>query len=180
MMNENGKIYTRTGDQGMTGLWDGTRIAKDSLLMEVFGTLDELSATLTLVLTTSLHAETEPILSEIQQTLGQIFIEFGGQSPQISEFSREAVQVAEQKIDELNQRLSPVNHFIQPARNQAAAFLNLARAICRRAERRLWDWRRQTEFNPQILVYFNRLSDLLFTLMRWESETPVDSGRAQH
>lgn len=178
-MNENAKIYTRTGDQGMTSLWDGTRIAKDSWLMEVFGALDELSAALTLVLTTSRCAETETILTEIQQTLSQVFIEFGDRTSPHSEFSPEAVPRVEAKIDALSQGLAPVNQFIQPAQKPAAAFLNLARTICRRTERRLWAWRRQTEFNPQILIYFNRLSDLLFVLMRWESETPVHDDRTQ-
>lgn len=165
------KIYTRTGDKGDTGLGDGKRVRKYDLRVDAFGTVDEVNATIGLV---RLHTkgETDAALGRIQNDLFDLGAdlctpETAGEKP------GEALRIAdvqvdrlEREIDVLNARLSPLNSFILPGGSQEAAFLHLARTVCRRAERLMVELGDAETVNPAALRYINRLSDYLFVLGR--------------
>lgn len=158
------KIYTRTGDQGSTGLGDGSRTSKDSQRVETFGEVDELNSHLGVVLNFDLPEELVKILTAIQHDLfdlgGELCIP-GHKTLQASHVSR-----LEQQLDHLNERLAALKEFILPGGSPAAAACHVARTVCRRAERRLVSLARQEEISPISLQYLNRLSDLLFVLAR--------------
>jgi cob(I)alamin adenosyltransferase len=171
-------VYTRTGDEGTTGLFGGTRVDKDSLRVEAYGTIDELNALLGVIKTTAVHDRIAVLLSQWQDRFHDINAEIAsdaqGRALLKRTVSAQDVRQLEQRIDEFDAELAPLDHFIVPAVKPAAAFLNQARTVCRRAERRLWALHRQEPLNPSLIMFFNRLSDLLFTLMRWEGRTEED------
>jgi cob(I)alamin adenosyltransferase len=158
------KIYTRTGDDGTTGLGDGARVAKDSLRVEAFGTVDELNSAVGLVLTHELPISVRDTLVAIQHEL----FDLGGELciPGRSVITDAHVSRLEQTLDTLNVTLAPLREFILPGGAPAAAACHLARAICRRAERRTVTLRGAEAINPESLRYLNRLSDLLFVIAR--------------
>lgn len=164
MGNRLSKIYTRTGDEGTTGLAGGERIAKDSLRIWVMGEVDELNCTLGMVLATPVSAEISATLSEVQHKL----FDLGGElcMPEYSAISADDVSWLEQELDHYNADLPPLKEFILPGGSAAAAACHLARAVCRRAERRIVTLAREEDINPQARAYLNRLSDLLFVLCR--------------
>ena len=164
MGNRLSKIYTRTGDEGMTGLGDGRRIAKDSLRVRVMGDVDELNCTLGLVLVAPLRDEIRATLSEVQHKL----FDLGGElcMPDYAAISDDDIRWLEQELDHYNAALPSLKEFILPGGGQAAAACHLARAVCRRAERQLVALAREETINPQARMYLNRLSDLLFVLSR--------------
>jgi cob(I)alamin adenosyltransferase len=159
------KIYTRTGDDGTTGLGDGSRVDKDSLRVEAFGTVDELNSQLGVVLGQALPDEVRALLTGIQHDL----FDLGGE---ISVPGRQALDGAyvtrlEQQLDSLNAQLAPPKEFILPGGSAAAAACHLARTVCRRAERRAISLNREADVNPHAIHYLNRLSDLLFVTARY-------------
>lgn len=158
------KIYTRTGDDGTTGLGDGSRIDKDDVRIEALGAVDELNNALGLLLTEPLPADIGTLLLELQQTLFDI----GGELslPGHTLISTGQVKVLEQALDHYNAELAPLKDFILPGGCRAAALGHAARSICRRAERRLVTLARSAAVNEATLRYLNRLSDLLFVLAR--------------
>ena len=158
------KIYTRTGDKGDTGLGSGERIAKDSLRIEAIGQIDELNCTIGMVLAHDIRDEISGCLSEVQHKL----FDLGGElsMPGYEAINAADVITLEQELDAFNAGLPPLKEFILPGGGLAAAACHLARAICRRAERRLVTLARQEDINHQGQVYLNRLSDLLFVLCR--------------
>jgi cob(I)alamin adenosyltransferase len=165
MGNRLSKIYTRTGDEGSTGLGDGSRVAKESLRIEACGTVDETNSAIGMVLAVpALPGAIRQHLTEIQHDL----FDLGGELSIPGHRMLTAAQVArlETTLDEYNEALPPLKEFILPGGGPAAAACHLARAICRRAERRTWSLARQETVAPEALKYLNRLSDLLFVLSR--------------
>ena len=164
MGNRLSKIYTRTGDDGSTGLGDGSRIAKDSLRVEAMGAVDELNSALGVLLCNPLEETLQSALVDIQHTL----FDMGGELciPGASMIGADRVTVLEQQLDALNADLPPLKEFILPGGCSAAAACHLARAICRRSERRVHSLSRAEAVNPDVIKYLNRLSDLLFVMAR--------------
>jgi cob(I)alamin adenosyltransferase len=164
-------IYTRTGDHGETDLLGGVRVPKDSPLLEVCGDLDELNALLGLARCESLPKGAEALLEQIQLRLFDVGAELvavgSGQSP-ATKIGAPEVAAIEQVIDQYEAAMEPVTAFILPVGSRAAATLHFARAVCRRAERNLVSLAktRPRAFAPELLIYVNRLSDLLFVLAR--------------
>ncbi|AKH21454.1 cob(I)yrinic acid a,c-diamide adenosyltransferase [Sedimenticola thiotaurini] len=160
------KIYTRTGDKGTTGLGDGRRVDKDSARIEAIGTIDELNCLIGILITHSPPAEIEQLLTAIQHRL----FDLGGElaMPGHNLMSDQSVTDLEQELDKLNENLPPLQEFILPAGNRLAASCHHARAVCRRAERRLTQLARDENeaVNQTGLKYLNRLSDLLFVIAR--------------
>lgn len=164
MGNRLSKIYTRTGDQGDTGLGDGTRVPKDHGRVEAFGTVDELNSVLGLLLTHELPEPVRACLVEVQHRL----FDLGGELsiPGHVMLEEASVTELEQILDGFNAALPPLKEFILPGGTAAAATCHLARAVCRRAERRLVSLLREEEVNPVAVRYLNRLADLLFVMAR--------------
>lgn len=159
------KIYTRTGDQGSTGLGDGSRVDKDSIRVEAYGTTDELNSALGLVLAEdNVPDELALWLEEIQHDLFDLGAELC--VPGHSVLDESFIQRLEQHIDAMNEDLPMLKEFILPAGNRAAASCHLARTICRRAERRVMTLSKQESINLWGLKYLNRLSDFLFVAAR--------------
>jgi cob(I)alamin adenosyltransferase len=158
------KIYTRTGDAGTTGLGDGSRTDKDSPRVEAFGTVDELNATIGMLLAHDLPESIGGPLFEVQHNL----FDLGGELcvPGYSAIVAEQIEYLERVLDEHNAELPPLQEFILPGGGQAASTCHLARTVCRRAERRVMTLARTESVNPMALGYLNRLSDLLFVLGR--------------
>ena len=165
MGNRLSKIYTRTGDEGTTGLGDGTRVAKDSVRVEAFGTVDELNSTLGVLLAVpGLPAAVGECLTEVQHQL----FDLGGELciPGHLVLGAEQVEGLARTLDAFNEALPPLKEFILPGGGAAAAACHLARTVARRAERRVWTLAGAEPVNPHALHYLNRLSDLLFVLAR--------------
>ena len=165
MGNRLSKIYTRTGDDGTTGLGDGSRVPKDSLRVEAFGTVDELNSSIGVLLATpDMPPAVSATLTEVQHEL----FDLGGELciPGHHVITAEHVTRLEKSLDEFNDSLPPLKEFILPGGGPAAAACHLARAIARRAERRVWALSRAESVSPEVAKYLNRLSDLLFVLAR--------------
>lgn len=159
------KIYTRTGDEGSTGLGDGSRTLKDAARVEAMGDVDELNSLLGLLLCEQLPDEVRVLLSSIQNDL----FDLGGEVsiPGYTLLGDGQPVRLEKAIDRFNDELQPLKEFILPGGNRAAAITHLARAVCRRAERRLVALARNEAVTMTSRQYLNRLSDLLFVLGRW-------------
>jgi len=164
MGNRLSKIVTRTGDDGTTGLADGTRVPKDSARVEAGGSVDELNSAIGVVLACELPEAMPPQLLAIQHDL----FDFGGELaiPGSVVIRAQQVEALESLLEGWNAGLPPLREFVLPGGGAAAAHCHLARAICRRAERRCWALARTEPVNPQALRYLNRLSDFLFVLAR--------------
>lgn len=165
MGNRLSKIYTRTGDDGTTGLGDGSRVPKDDPRVEAYGSVDECNSAIGVVLAVaSLPAGVRDVLMTVQHELfdlgGELCIP-GHRAIQASQVSR-----LEQALDAFNEQLPPLKEFILPGGGTAAAACHLARTICRRAERRCWTFARTQTVAMEPLQYLNRLSDLLFVIAR--------------
>jgi cob(I)alamin adenosyltransferase len=162
--NRLSKIYTRTGDDGTTGLGDGTRIAKDSARVAAYGTVDEANSAIGVVLATDLPADISALLTTVQH---QMF-DLGGELciPGHAAIFDADITALEQALDHHNAALPPLKDFILPGGGEAAARCHLARTIVRRAERETVTLARHDTVRPQAIQYLNRLSDLLFVLSR--------------
>lgn len=159
------RIYTRTGDDGTTGLGDGTRTVKESPRVEAYGTVDELNSVVGLVLAVRrLPTPVGRCLTEIQHDL----FDLGGELciPGHRAITTEFVTRLEETLDSFNAKLPSLKEFILPGGGPAAAACHLARTVCRRAERRVWALARVESVAPEVTQYLNRLSDLLFVLAR--------------
>ncbi len=163
MGNRLTKIYTRTGDGGSTGLADGSRVPKDHPRIEVLGCLDELNSIIGLILVQA-EPDPPPQLARIQNRLFDLGAELA--TPGAERTQSEDVAYLEAALDGYNADLPPLREFILPGGGSAATFCHLARALCRRTERRLVALNRAEPLNPETLRYINRLSDLLFVLAR--------------
>lgn len=164
MGNRLSKLYTRTGDDGTTGLGDGSRIDKTDLRVSAMGDVDELNATIGLILSHEVSDDLLKVLTRVQHDLFNI----GGElcMPNQTYFTNTSVEWIEQQIDHYNQDLPPLKEFILPGGAQSAAHCHLARTVSRRAERTVIQLSRQTNVGNPILQYLNRLSDLLFVCCR--------------
>jgi cob(I)alamin adenosyltransferase len=165
MGNRLSKIYTRTGDDGSTGLGDGARVSKESLRVEAYGSVDETNCTVGMVLAVgTLPDAVRHCLTEVQHDL----FDLGGELciPGHRMIADSHVDRLEAELDGFNEALPPLKEFILPGGGPAAAACHLARAVCRRAERRCWSLARVEAVAPEALKYLNRLSDLLFVVSR--------------
>lgn len=159
------KIYTRTGDDGTTGLGDGARVAKDNPRVDAYGTVDEANSAIGVVLAcVSVPQTITDLLTEVQHDL----FELGGELciPGHSAVTDTFVKRLETELDALNKDLPALEDFILPGGGQAAAACHLARTIVRRAERRVASLAAAETVRPEVLRYLNRLSDLLFVIAR--------------
>lgn len=164
MGNRLSKIYTRTGDEGTTGLGDGSRTLKNSLRVEAMGDVDELNAVIGILMTEPL---TESFMTSLQQIQHDLF-DMGAEIciPGHLVIQQARVDALEQTLDQLNDALSPLREFILPGGTRGAAYCHLARTVCRRAERRLISLHQEEPVSAIALKYINRLSDFLFVLCR--------------
>jgi cob(I)alamin adenosyltransferase len=165
------KIYTRTGDTGSTGLFGGPRVSKDDDRIEAYGTVDELNAHLGTVRAAAIDADLDEQLARIQSELFAIGAELASPDPDqhhLRTISQHHIETLENWIDLHEQILPPLKNFILPSGVSAAAYLHVARSVCRRAERRVVTLARRHEasISEELMVYLNRLSDLLFVLSR--------------
>ena len=158
------KIYTRTGDDGTTGLGDGARTEKSSPRVRAMGEVDELNCLLGLLLTESVPEDISECLHVVQHALFDI----GGELsiPGAVLVGEKYVTALEAYIDQMNQDLPPLKEFILPGGNRCGAICHLARAICRRTERAVVALGEYEETNVQSKLFLNRLSDLLFVIAR--------------
>lgn len=178
------KIYTRTGDDGTTGLVDGSRLSKASDRVQAYGDVDETNAVIGLV---RLHLESrrlDDMMARIQNDLFDLGADLATPLPKDGDADSEyALRMVpeqasrlEQELDALNADLSPLNSFVLPGGSPPAAYLHQARTVCRRAERLCVAMMETTPVNPHALKYLNRLSDFLFVAARWcndQGETDV-------
>ena len=165
MGNRLTKIYTKKGDDGSTDLGGNQRVPKYDQQIEVYGSLDELSAAIGLIITqTGVPEEIGKFLSNSQQDLFNIAGEIS--APEFSSMDEKKVKKIETLIDNINGELPPLKEFVVPGTNQQSAQTHLARAICRRAERALVKLASVKEVNPFALKYLNRLSDAFFVIAR--------------
>ena len=164
MGNRLSKIYTRTGDDGTTGLGDGTRVAKDSARVNAYGTVDEANSTIGLLLAAELPDGVRELLTRIQHQL----FDLGGELciPGHAAVFDSDVDALEARLDHYNDDLPPLKDFILPGGGEAAARCHIARTVVRRAERDAVTLSRHDAVRPQAIRYLNRLSDLLFVLAR--------------
>ncbi|MEZ4704441.1 MAG: cob(I)yrinic acid a,c-diamide adenosyltransferase [Bdellovibrionota bacterium] len=165
------KIYTKTGDQGQTALFTGERVEKHHPLILAYGTIDELNAFVGVALSHTSKFSKHAWLSRVQCELFDLGTDLA--LPESSTSSRTSerittshVQTLEQEIDEMTSALPELKHFILPGGSALSAHLHVARTVCRRAERWINQARLSHRFNPQTLIYANRLSDWLFVMAR--------------
>jgi cob(I)alamin adenosyltransferase len=184
------KIYTRTGDDGTTGLGDGTRVEKTHARIEAYGTVDEANSAIGMILAVpNLPAEVAAALTRIQHEL----FDLGGELavPGYRVITSAHIDALEDTLEKFNEPLPPLKEFILPGGGPAAAACHLARAITRRAERCSWAASKQEDIAPEVTRYLNRLSDLLFVIARvlarhengqevlWKKTVPVSSKPAR-
>ena len=163
------KIYTKTGDGGETSLFGGTRVPKDSLRIDAYGTVDELNSVVGVCRSMNTVREIDRILGQIQNdlfTLGADLATPRTNRRKIRRIAPSDARRLERHIDLLQPRLAPLRHFILPGGSRSAAMLQFARTVCRRAERLVVHLGRSEALGAQPVIYLNRLSDLLFVLAR--------------
>ncbi len=164
MGNRLSKIYTRTGDDGTTGLGDGSRVAKDSARVAAYGTVDEANSCIGMVLAADVPEDIRTLLTTVQHQL----FDLGGELciPGHAAIFDADVERLEQQLDAFNEPLPPLKDFILPGGGEAAARCHVARTVVRRAEREAVSLSRLEDVRPEAVRYLNRLSDLLFVLSR--------------
>jgi cob(I)alamin adenosyltransferase len=165
-------LYTRGGDKGETSLYGAARVAKDSLRVDAYGTIDELNSSIGVAVAACGHKEISRQLKRIQAELfaagADLATEFGGKgAARVPRIEKKDTERLESMVDELQGRLPRLTTFILPGGSQLAASLHLARAVCRRAERRVVALGRAEKINPEMVPYLNRLSTYLFNAARY-------------
>jgi cob(I)alamin adenosyltransferase len=168
------KIYTRTGDDGSTGLGGGQRVQKDSLRIEGYGTVDELNSVIGVAVASRLNEELLAMLEPIQHDLFHLgsdlcMTEKDKLKYKVAQIEEKHIKQLEGFIDQLQKSLKPLENFILPGGSIGAANLHVARTVCRRAERRVHTLKREEPIGKFCLPYLNRLSDLLFVMARYEN-----------
>jgi cob(I)alamin adenosyltransferase len=168
------RIYTRTGDEGMTGLGGGQRVPKDSLRVDTYGTVDELNSQIGVALATGLCARLTEELGLIQNELFDLGSDLATPASSqarhpVPTVETRHIEKLEHLIDELNEVVGPLANFLLPGGSPGAAQLHLARTVCRRAERLATTLARGEAIGPTVLPYLNRLSDALFVMARYEN-----------
>lgn len=169
MANRLTKIYTRTGDQGKTGLADGSRVDKFNPRIESLGSIDELNSIIGILLTEKLPEDIKSTLKKIQHDLFDI----GGELsiPEYMKITNTKIDFLEKILDSMNKELPALKEFILPGGSKASSYCHLARTVCRRAERNLFNLAQTDKVNKASLKYINRLSDMLFVLARFLNKT---------
>lgn len=171
------KIYTKTGDKGSTSLFGGTRVPKHHIRIESYGTVDELNSYMGLLRDQELDQHSTTIILQIQDrlfTIGSILatdpqkavLKSGKDRLGIPGITPADIELLEQEMDAMNEDLPPLTHFILPGGHQSVSFCHVARGVCRRAERLASALYQEEAFDPEVLMYLNRLSDYLFVLAR--------------
>ncbi|MCS7075109.1 MAG: cob(I)yrinic acid a,c-diamide adenosyltransferase [Bacteroidia bacterium] len=165
------KIYTKTGDEGKTGLIGGTRVLKSDVRIESYGTVDELNSYIGWILSFEEISPQRSLLREIQDrlfTIGSLLAaDPEGVKMLLPDLFEEDVKLLEITIDELSAQIPPMKHFVLPGGGQINGLIHVARCVCRRAERWVVALHQEQPVDPLILKYLNRLSDYLFVLSRW-------------
>jgi cob(I)alamin adenosyltransferase len=166
------KGYTRTGDKGETGLYGGTRVGKDNPRVEAYGAVDELNSQIGMARAYVKDVKTKKILTGIQKDLFTLGGDLASElvSAKVPRVSKAHVESLEKTIDSIHAGLKPLRRFILPTGSVAGAQLHVARAVCRRAERRIAALAKTEAINPEAIPYVNRLSSLLFDLARWANQ----------
>jgi len=171
------KIYTKTGDKGTTALFGGTRVPKHHIRIESYGTVDELNSHIGLLRDQDMHQSYKEMLITIQDklfTVGAILatdpekavLKSGKERLNIPKISESDIQLLEDEMDTMNESLPAMTHFVLPGGHQTVSFCHIARCVCRRAERLASALNEIEPFQPETLIYLNRLSDYLFVLAR--------------
>ncbi|WP_166963688.1 cob(I)yrinic acid a,c-diamide adenosyltransferase [Yeosuana marina] len=171
------KIYTKTGDQGTTALFGGTRVPKHHIRIESYGTVDELNSYLGLIRDQEINQHYKELLIHIQDrlfTVGAILatdpeksiLKNGKERLNIPKISSNDIERLEHEMDTMNDALPPMTHFVLPGGHQTVSFCHIARCVCRRAERLVSELNAISPIDPNTLMYLNRLSDYLFVLAR--------------
>jgi cob(I)alamin adenosyltransferase len=171
------KIYTKTGDQGKTSLYGGTRVKKSNLRIDAYGTVDELNSYIGLVKD---QLEDKEVIKDLLRIQNKLFalgamlatpldkekLKDGSDRLKIEKIEATEIEYLESKMDMMNESLDPMTHFILPGGHTIVSFCHISRCICRRAERIAVELADSEEINPYIIIYLNRLSDYLFVLAR--------------
>jgi cob(I)alamin adenosyltransferase len=168
------KLYTKTGDKGKTGLFNGKRIDKDDLRIESYGTVDELNSILGLVRSFSKNKEINELVEELQHHLFQLGSDLATeldskQELKIKRITIDDIHFLEREIDRMQLACPAFRNFILPGGTKAASFLHQARTVCRRAERRVVTLMKTAEIGENPQIFLNRLSDFLFIMARFEN-----------
>lgn len=168
------KVYTRTGDDGTTGLGGGQRLPKDAARIACYGTVDELNSMIGVAIASGADERLAQFLTRVQNDLFHLgsdlcILEEDKEKMPVPEIEERHVTALEGEIDALQEDLAPLTNFILPGGSPAAAHLHVARCVCRRAERDLVSLARDEKIGAFTIRYLNRLSDLLFVMARWEN-----------
>jgi len=170
ILKEEMKIYTKKGDKGQTSLIGGTRVAKNHLRIESYGTVDELNSYIGLIRSQKIDEQLQLILKEIQDRLFTIGSSLAADPEKskmkIPDLHESDITLLEDEIDKMNEVLPPLKHFILPGGELSVSSCHLARCVCRRAERIAVHLSEESFVDEKVLVYLNRLSDYLFVLGR--------------
>jgi len=166
------KIYTKTGDKGKTSLFGGERVNKDDIRVECYGTVDELNSILGLTVTEITNTEVKETLQQIQNDLFNLAGELATPSKKkfVSPVNQKQIEFLENQIDHFEDKLPTLKQFILPGGSKGAALLHVARSVCRRSERLVVKLSKNDVISENIIIYLNRLSDLLFVLARFEND----------
>ncbi len=168
------KIYTKTGDNGSTGLFGGKRISKDDSRIEAYGTVDELNSFIGLLNAGFGEATQNYFLTEVQKrlfTIGSNLASDPDKKLITPDIHDEDIHLLENAMDTMDQLLEPLRNFILPGGDTVVAYAHVCRTICRRAERRVITLDRESPVDPKIITYLNRLSDYFFILSRYIAHT---------
>lgn len=173
------KIYTKTGDRGLTGLIGGTRVPKTDPRLEAYGTVDELNATVGVLLSVIVQEHDKALLLDIQNLLFDLGAELATDREKISqkepcEAFLQGIQMLEKEIDEMTTNLPLLRQFILPGGSEASARCHVCRTVARRAERRMWEVSSHYPLDDNCLIFVNRLSDFFFVLAR---KITVEEGK---
>ncbi|HEX4961068.1 MAG TPA: cob(I)yrinic acid a,c-diamide adenosyltransferase [Thermoanaerobaculia bacterium] len=168
------RVYTRTGDDGTTGLGGGQRVPKDSARIAAYGTVDELSSAIGVAVALGLDGKLAGALARVQNELFNVgsdlcILEEDKAAMPVPVVEERHVEALERLMDELQEELTPLENFILPGGTPGAAQLHVARTVCRRAEREVIQLSRQEPVGPWVVRYLNRLSDALFVMARYEN-----------
>jgi len=164
------KIYTKTGDKGLTSLIGGTRVPKHHIRIESYGTVDELNSWIGLIRDQPIAVHDRDILKHVQDRLFTIGASLAADPERskmaIPDLHPEDIELLELEMDRMNETLPPLKHFILPGGNNAISYCHIARCVCRRAERMTVHLAEDSPVDEKVVIYLNRLSDYLFTLGR--------------
>lgn len=168
------KIYTKTGDNGFTSLFGGDRVSKDNLRIEAYGSVDELNSILGVAFTETVESSIKEIILRIQNLLFVLGADLAtplhkDRKVSVPRISEVEVSEIEEQIDIFESKIPELKSFILPGGSKGSAYLHLARTVCRRAERKTVTLGKTLEIGDYVVIFLNRLSDLLFVMARFEN-----------